>query len=290
MSSNAFLLIIFSSLMHALYNLLVKRSRNKTVFIWWMFICSTTLFSLTLPLLSGKFPRPDGQVLLLATAGACCFVLYHLCIGRAYQSGDLSLTYPLTQTSILYVPLWGIWLLGEQLSLIGSCGILCVLAGAYVIQLQRITLQELLRPFRNLRNQSVQAALAAGFVYSLGAITDKAGVLRYSPLYFTYLLVVIMLILMTFNLLRPCHRIEIITEWRENRRHILASGPLMMGSFLSFRYGLSLAPMSYAVPVRQVSVMIGVLIGVLFLGEACGRIRFLAALLIFTGALLIRLG
>ena len=63
-----------------------------------------------------------------------------------------------------------------------------------------------------------------------------------------------------------------------------------MASFLSFRYGLQLAPMSYAVPVRQVSLLVGVLIGVLFLGDTCGRIRFTAALLILAGASLIRLG
>jgi uncharacterized membrane protein len=48
--------------------------------------------------------------------------------------------------------------------------------------------------------------------------------------------------------------------------------------------------MSYAVPARQVSLLIGVLIGVLFLGEACGRIRFIAALLILCGVALIRFG
>ena len=64
----------------------------------------------------------------------------------------------------------------------------------------------------------------------------------------------------------------------------------MMGSFFTFRYGLQLAPVSYAVPVRQVSLLIGVLIGVVFLGEACGRIRFTATLLILCGVALIRLG
>jgi len=44
------------------------------------------------------------------------------------------------------------------------------------------------------------------------------------------------------------------------------------------------------VPVRQVSLLIGVLIGTLFLGEECGWIRFTAALLILAGVALIRLG
>jgi drug/metabolite transporter (DMT)-like permease len=290
MSSLAFALIIISSIMHALWNLLVKRSRHKTVFIWWMFISSTLLFTATLPLLPGPFPLPDRTTLLLGAGGSFCFVLYHLFNGRAYRSGDLSLTYPLSQTSMLYVPLWGIWLLGERLSLTGSWGILLVAAGAGAVQMRKLTLGELLRPFRNLGDASVQAALAAGFAYSLGAVADKSGVERYSPLYFTYILVLFMLILLSANLLRPRYRPHILAEWRENRLLILASGPIMMGSFLTFRYGLSLSPMSYAVPVRQVSVLAGVLIGVVCLGEPCGRVRLLAAALIISGVFLIRLG
>ncbi len=64
----------------------------------------------------------------------------------------------------------------------------------------------------------------------------------------------------------------------------------MLGSFLTFRYGLSLAPVSYAVPVRQVNVLFGVLIGVLFLRESCGRMRVAAACLILLGVLNIHLG
>jgi uncharacterized membrane protein len=48
--------------------------------------------------------------------------------------------------------------------------------------------------------------------------------------------------------------------------------------------------MSYAVPVRQVSLLVGVFLGTVFLGETCGRIRFTAALLILAGVFLIRLG
>lgn len=288
MSCYAFLLIAFSGVMHAMYNVLIKQSRNKTVFIWWMFISSTALFTALMPFLPGQFPLPDVEAILLAAAGALCFVLYHLFTGRAYQSGDLSLSYPLTQTSMVYVPLWGVLLLNEQLTRIGLWGILVIFTGGYFIQMRRVSLRELLRPLGSLVEPSVQAALAAGFVYSLGAIVDKIGVTSYPPLYFTYLLVVAMLALMTVNILRSRYREQIISEWRENRRLILAGGPLMMASFVSFRYGLTLSPMSYAVPVRQSSIVAGVLIGAVVLGESCGRIRLTASLLILAGICLIR--
>jgi drug/metabolite transporter (DMT)-like permease len=44
------------------------------------------------------------------------------------------------------------------------------------------------------------------------------------------------------------------------------------------------------VPIRQVSILFGVLIGVIFLGESFGRIRLASAMLIMVGAILIKLG
>ncbi len=289
MSNLALLLIIISAVMHALWNLLVKRSRDKTVFIWWMFIASGLLMNLALPFV-GPFPPVNITLLGLVVAGGACFVLYHLFNGRAYRSGDLSLTYPLSQTSMLWVPLWGALILGERFTPLGLAGIALVIAGAWCVQLRALAWNEVVRPLRRLADPAVQAALAAGFVYSIGSIIDKTGVTGYDPFFFTYLLVICMFLLMSLNLARPRYRGRILAEWRHSRTLILLSGPVMMGSFMTFRYGLKLAPVSYAVPARQVSILIGVLIGTLFLGEECGKIRFTAALLILAGVTLIRLG
>jgi drug/metabolite transporter (DMT)-like permease len=290
MSNLAFFLILFSAVMHALWNLLVKQSKDKTAFIWWMFFCSGSLFSLVLLGLPGSFPPLSLRYLLLGAAGGICFMGYHLFTGRAYREGDLSMTYPLAQTAMLYVPLWGYLLFGETFSPTGMAGISLIALGAYCVQLTSLSFRDLLCPFRRLGNSSVQAALAAGLVYSFGAVVDKTGVRDFDPLYFTYILVLCMLLFMTTNLLRPGNRGRILAEWRGSRRLVLWSGPVMLCSFLSFRYGLKLAPMSYAVPVRQASLLIAVLIGVLFLGERCGRIRFASTMLILAGVVLVRIG
>lgn len=290
MSPLAFSLILVSAVMHALWNLLVKRSRHKTVFIWWMFVASSTLFTLTLPFATAGFSLPEPFTLVMITIGAACFVLYHLFNGRAYRGGDLSVIYPLCQTSMVYVPVWGVLLLKEKLSFIGITGIVMVVIGAYSVQMQKFSVAELFRPFRDLRSKPVQAALAAGFIYSIGSIAEKVGVRNYSPFYFTYYLVIFMLVMMTFNICRLKYRAQIMPELKEHWGLILTSGPIMMTSFLTFRYGLNLSPVSYAVPVRQISIMVGVLIGILFLGESFGRVRFVSALLILAGAAVIRLG
>lgn len=290
MTSAAFFFIAFSALMHALWNLLVKRSRDKTVFIWWMFLVAGALLNIAHLLDVRPFPAPSPKMLLLAMGGGLCFVLYHLFCGRAYRGGDLSLTYPLTQTSMLYVPLWGFFYFQEPLSTAGIAGILLVAFGTYCIQFRSFCGAEMLRPFLCLGNGSVQAALAAGFIYSFGAVIDKQGVSEYSPLHFTYVLVMFMFLFMSLNLMRPRYRGRVLEEWRLNRTQVLISGPVMMGSFLSFRYGLQLTPLSYALPLRQLSLLFGVSIGVLFLRERCGAIRLASVLIILLGIFFIRLG
>jgi drug/metabolite transporter (DMT)-like permease len=290
MSNLAFSLIVVSAVMHAIWNLLVKRSRHKTVFIWWMFVASFTIFTVMLPFVSDPFQAPGTETIEMIGIGAVCYVLYHLLNGRAYRGGDLSVVYPLSQSSMIYVPIWGVALLGERFSIQGVAGILLVIFGTFMVQMREVSLAELARPFRDLSSPPVRAALLAGFIYSIGSIAEKTGVRHYSPLYFTYFLVLSMLLLMSCNLSRPRYRSQITEELRENWRPILCSGPVVMTSFLTFRYGLNLSPVGYAVPVRQVSIMIGVVIGILFLRESFGKIRLASAVFIVAGAALIRFG
>ncbi len=290
METLALILILFSAFMHATWNALVKQSRDKTVFIWWMFVCAFGLLNLYMLLPGSPFPAMTPRFLILAGGAAAFFVLYHWLTGKAYREGDLSVTYPLAQTSLLYVPIWGVLFLGETLSVAGTIGILLMVAGVYTIQLRRFRLDELLRPLRSLGNRSVQAALMAGFCYSFGAVIDKQGVTSYAPYHFTYILMLFMLIYMSLNMLRPRYRGRALAELHHSRKLILYSGPVLLASFLAFRYGLQLSPISYAVPLRQVSLLVGVLIGVLFLGESFGRMRLASTSLILLGVVFIWYG
>ncbi len=219
METLALLLIIFSALMHACWNLLVKQSRDKTVFIWWMFVGSwglMTVLTITLDL----FPVLSWKMLGLAALSAVCFVFYHWLGGYAYGEGDLSVTYPLVQTAMLYVPLWGVLFLGERLSPVGLTGIALIVAGAYCIQLRGLSAGDFLRPFSQFGTRSVQAALLAGFSYSIGAAIDKSGVDGYSAYRFTYVMVFFVLVFMTLNLLRSRYRGRVLEEWRLNPKPI----------------------------------------------------------------------
>jgi len=59
MSNLVFSLIVISAVMHAAWSLLMKRSRHKMVFIWWMSFASSGLVTVALPLASEPFRFAD---------------------------------------------------------------------------------------------------------------------------------------------------------------------------------------------------------------------------------------
>ena len=52
-------------------------------------------------------------------------------------------------------------------------------------------------------------------------------------------------------------------------------------------YAMSIAQVSYILALRQISVVLGALMGVVFLGESYGRVRIIGSLIIFTGVFIL---
>ena len=112
--------------------------------------------------------------------GLFCSVLYHLFNGRRqYQDGDLSVVYPLCQTSMIYVPT-GVALLGERFTVDGVGGILLVILGTFSVQMKRMSFAELARPFRDMSSPG-PGCTQRHFIYSIGSIAQNTGVRHYSP-------------------------------------------------------------------------------------------------------------
>src|SRR5690349_20350325 len=70
---------------------------------------------------------------------------YFILLSAAYRRGDLSVVYPIARgTAPLLAVAFGVGLLGEQLGLAGSIGVVFLIAGFLILQ----------RPWRALRRQS----------------------------------------------------------------------------------------------------------------------------------------
>jgi uncharacterized membrane protein len=64
---------------------------------------------------------------------------------------------------------------------------------------------------------------------------------------------------------------------------------MLVGSFLFFRYGIKICPISYAVAIRRASILLSVWLGMIVFKEAHGFARTVASILIIAGLVLLRL-
>jgi drug/metabolite transporter (DMT)-like permease len=94
------------------------------------------------------------------------------------------------------------------------------------------------------------------------------------------------ILLAPFALRRPGGVGEV---WRQRRREVLGTGIFSPLAYLLVLVALSIAPIVEVAPVRELSVVLGVLAGRRLLGEGHARLRLLAALLVIMGVVAIAL-
>ena len=147
MTGTALSIVLVAAFLHACWNYLAKKSRNKMAFIWWAILLSTIIF---FPMFLYYWP-----MVTISSAGWGCIVatgifhaLYFWFMSGAYQRGDLSLVYPLSRGSgPMFVPLLAVLLLNEQLSVSGVLGITLVIVGIFGIHLRSFSIQSIREPF-----------------------------------------------------------------------------------------------------------------------------------------------
>ncbi len=285
-------LVIFSALMHSLYNFLYKKSRIKVVYLWSMFSISIPIMTVLALFFRDNFVYAPPKILILSAISAIFFTLYQIYTGKAYalSEGDLSITYPLSITAPIYIPFLAYFIIGERISAVMFLGIFTAMIGTYLIQLntsvKHINIKKI-----DFTKKHIRYAAFAGFIYSFGAIIDKVGVGRHDFFIYTYWVIVFMFIYMTINILRQkelkgyiliCHKDEF--------GKVMLGGIILTLSFLSYRYAMETTTISAVAGVRQVSSLFGVLMGIFLLKEPYGSLRFIATLFIAVGIFLIKMG
>lgn len=157
----AFLLVIFSGLLHALWNLFAKKSVSKITFLWSIHIVS---FILLLPYFLWKVPelRLDGDGILLFLASMLFQIFYVFSLITGYTKGELSVVYPVLRGSAsLIIPVASVLLFKETLSFWGWIGLLLILSGILAISDFRLKMD---------RQTRISIFIAIGEAFQLRAI------------------------------------------------------------------------------------------------------------------------
>lgn len=275
----SFFLIILSAFFHSSWNVLLKNASNKHGFTVQIHIAASVIMTIFLPIFFPEALQFDKTTVLFALCSSFFFSFYQIFVASAYKYADVSMVYPITTSSPLFVIVWAYFLLDEKITAAGFVGIMLIIAGCYIMNMTRGS--------NKLAFKGIFMAVLAALFYSFGAMADKMGVLSVNTALYIYLMTVFMTIFMAFFVgIAHLNTKSSKIQWKL----VLLGGLVLIGSTTFYRIGLIDIPIAYATSIRQVSSFFGLLMGIFFFKESYGIKRAIGCVVIISGIVLIRLG
>jgi uncharacterized membrane protein len=276
------ILVIISAFSHALWNYLAKDSQDKESFMFLLNLYSTAIFFPIFYILIADIKLPTNIVPFLLASGIAETV-YFIALGKAYETGDLSIVYPLARSSPLFVAIFALILIKETITAWGIIGIFLVIIGVYVLHLKSLRVKDIRLTFRTLYDKASINAIIAALGTTVYSISDKQGVTLTDPILYSFWLGPVITAMMGAVVFHRKGFKSLRKAAHGNNIRIIASGFLMKGGYLLVLIALSLAKVSYILSIRQLSVVVGTILGLKLLKEEQPKIRMLGSLIIFLG-------
>jgi len=286
MTAVALVLVLASAVAHATWNLIAKRASGGPVFNW-LFDSLSVVVCLPLGVAQVLLEPPHlGAVEWTFIVGSAVLHLaYFLLLGAGYRAGDLSLVYPLARgAGPVLATAAAVLVLGERPTTLALLGAVLIGSGVFVLAGDP----------RRLRGsqaiQSVVFALLTGVVIAGYTLWDKQAVsaVAIPPVLYFYLFTVVRAALLTpYALTRwPTAKLE----WRLHRRHALGIAALSPASYILVLYALSVSPVSYVAPAREIGILLGALMGSRWLAEGDAQRRLAGAVAMVLGVVALAVG
>lgn len=295
MSHLAIILIIVSALIHAGWNLLSKRSSPSAAFFFVANGIGAWIFFPWVAAYPGiVYTMPNRTWLLLLLTGFFQAV-YCTALAAAYRHGDLSISYPVARSlPVILVPFVTLLLgRGKLLGTVFMIGAALILAGGTLISMDELRrFKE--RPF--LKSALPMAVWAALGTTGYSMVDDRALRLVRESLGGLYGTIPITCVYGFLEAITCTTWLGIFilsgTGWRR-------VGPVSLrwaagtGVLIYLTYGMVLLSMAYArdisliVAFRQVSILAGAFMGILFLKEPSPVTKIGGLAILFTGLVLV---
>lgn len=281
--------------MHVGWNAFTKRSRNGLLFLWTAMALGSLLLAIPAAVLVAREGLEDASGWPYAAASAAVHAAYFFALSRAYGSGDLSLVYPVSRGLSIALVAGLAWpLMGERPTPLGAAGILLVIAGVALVAGQQRASSGAGGAGTGAEDTHGRGsrgglgwAVITGLLITAYSLIDKRGTAQVAPL--PYL---VALILGSCLLLAPWvayHHRALAQEWRINGRTIRLSAVLSVSAYLLVLHAMQQAPVSYVVTAREISIVLSVVIGRMFMGEQPSPRRLGGAVVIVTGVVCLAL-
>lgn len=278
----AILLLLGSAFLHAVWNVLLKRSQEKYIAMGWQVIISG-VFAFFLLLFTGLPPRSMWTFALVSMA---LEAVYFILLSNAYSDHDFSLVYPIARgTAPAFLMLWSVIFLKETVNLGGVLGVSLIVCGMVIIGATSLIQSRGSR----LHLKGVAVALTVALIISLYTLIDGTAVKNGPALpYALTMFMFVPILTTTYNLRRFGWR-PFLAAWKGPRIPLILAAALGVAAYLLALIAYSFAPLSYSGAIREVSVVIGAFLGWMFLEEPMGGTRVIGSIVIFAGILIIAL-
>lgn len=288
MNAQALALVIAGASLHAVWNLVAKRASGGLAFVWLYGWVSLALFLPIALWVGGAAAVPLGPAAWVAiVASAVLHVIYALVLQRGYRVADLSLVYPMARgTGPLFAVLGAVLLLDNRPGVAGWMGIVAILAGIFLMAggglLRRLGAGADPALLRGLGWGALTGLFIAAYTLVDGWAIQVLGL---APLAYYALGLAVRSAVLAPWALRD--RAGLAAEWRRNRGRIVAVGALSPLAYLLVLTAMQLAPLAYVAPAREVSMMIGLGLGALWLRERVTPARIAGCVLMLGGVVLL---
>lgn len=277
----AFLLVLLSAGIHALWNLAAKKASGGVLYFWSFSFFEVLIYTPVVLIWGIKL---SWGAVGFALGSGLIHIVYFLLLLRGYRLGDLSLVYPIARGLGPVVSVLGaIFLFAERPSALDLFAALVISLGAILLTGDP----------RQLHKSSSLPAIGFGLLIalSIGAYTlwDSYAVKilsvdSLSYLWFNGLVRLLILSPYAFN-----HRDTLRKEWANDWPYAAIVGAGSLGGYLLFLWAATLADVSYVSPLRTLSILFGVILGVNLLKESDKLRRIAAAAVIVLGVILLNL-
>ncbi|HVE80050.1 MAG TPA: DMT family transporter [Gemmatimonadaceae bacterium] len=281
-------LVLASSVIHAYWNFLLKRSGGGPAFVGLSKVLEVAAFAPVFALWALPGAREHLDAWPVVVVGALLTLANYAALARAYQLGDLAVAYPVARGStLLFLPFLGFLVFAERLSAVGWLSIACIVVGIVVLQLPALTREAVLSLGPSFRNPSVVFAMAAGLAAAGYTVWDKRAVQRLPAFTYFYAYTAIVAAAYAGFVYRRYPRAEVRAEWRTHWWPMLQVAVCNTIAYLLVLGALRSGTSSYVIALRQLSIAIGAVMGWRLLGERFGAARRLGVGLIVLGCLLV---
>lgn len=286
MTTAAILLVLASAVLHAVWNLFAKRASGGMVFLWLFSALSMVIYlPLVIYLLVVDQPPLGWAALAAIGVSSMLQLIYFRLLDQSYKIGDLSLVYPLARGSgPLLSALLAIILLGERPSAVAMIGALLITLGILFFAGNPLTIRSAGS------GKAIAFALLTGVSIASYTLWDKqiVSVLLVPPLILDWSSGLVRTLVLLPHVLR--RRAQLREEWRLHKREAFGIAVFSPLSYILLLTALIASPVSYVAPFRQISILIGALLGWRFLSEGDMRRRASAAVIMMFGVIALAFG